>query len=42
MWDTCTYLRFGLEGLLAEVGPLSREVVLAWVSVGVLKNAKQK
>ena len=34
-----TYLGFGLEGLLAGVGPFSGEVVLARVRVGVLKNA---
>ena len=37
-----TYLRFGLEGLLAGVRPLSWEVVLAWVSVWILENATSK
>lgn len=34
-----TYLGFGLKRLLARVGPLSGEVMLSWVRVGVLKDA---
>ena len=36
-----TYLRLGLEGRLARVGPLSGEVVLARVGLWVLQNATQ-
>ena len=36
-----TYLRLGLEGRLARVGPLSGEVMLARVGLWVLQNATQ-
>ena len=35
-----TYLRFGLKGLLASIGPLSGEVMLAWVGLRVLQDAR--
>ena len=38
----CTYLRFGLERLLAGNGSLRRVVMLARVCVWVLENAVKR